>query len=100
MESKITRFGSRFAKKLKSKNYVEFPNAKREKTEIKSTINLFYDSKLKSDVIRRDIRRKTLILTQDSARNDPIDHRIKSFSFHNFEDDRRYSRRYFSIFSQ
>ena len=32
-ESKITLFGSRFAEKSKSKNYLEFLNVKREKTE-------------------------------------------------------------------
>ena len=45
--------------KSKSKNYVEFLDVKREKTEIKSKINLIYDSKIKSDVIGREIRRKT-----------------------------------------
>ena len=40
------------------------------------------------------------ILTQDSARIDPIDHQIKDFSFHEFEDDRRHSRIDFSLLSQ
>ena len=37
-------------------------------------------------------------LTPDSDRNDPIDRRIKSFSFFDFEDDPRYSRGGFSLF--
>ena len=39
--------------------------SKREEREnkIKSKINLIYDSKMKSDVIRRDITRKTQIIT-------------------------------------
>ena len=49
--------------KSKRKNYVEFLNANKEKTKIKSKIRLIYDSKLKSDVLVREIRRKTLILT-------------------------------------
>ena len=59
--------------KSRSENHVEFPNAKREKTKIKSKINLVYNSKMKSDVIRREIRRKTQILTRDSTHNDLID---------------------------
>ena len=70
---------------------VENLNTKREKTEIISKIRLIYNLKLKYDVIRRKIKRKTRFLTQDSARNDPIDFRIKGFSFHDFEDSRRHS---------
>ena len=62
-----------------NKNYVEFPNTKRDKTKIKSKINLIYDSKMKFDVIGREIRRKIQILTQDSAQNDPIDCQIRGF---------------------
>ena len=64
MESKITQFGSRFAEKLKSKNYVENPNVKREKTKIISKINLIYNSKSKDNDIRRKIRRKAQILPE------------------------------------
>ena len=42
---------------------------------------------------------KTQILTRDSARNDPIDRRIKGFLFRDFEDDCWHSRNNFSIFS-
>ena len=49
--------------KSRSENQVEFPNAKREKFVIKDKINLIYNSKMKSDVIGRKIRRKTQILT-------------------------------------
>ena len=38
-----------------SKIYVAFINAKREKNEIKSKIRLIYNSKLKYDVIGRDL---------------------------------------------
>ena len=65
-----------------------------KKTKIKNEINLNYN------VIGRDIRRKTLMLTQDSARIDPIARRIKGFSFSEFEDDCQHSRRDFSLFSQ
>ena len=75
-------------------------NVKREKTKIKSKIRLIYYLKLKSDIIGRKIRRKTKILIWDSAQIDPTDGWIKSFSFHEFEDDRRHSRRNFSLFSQ
>ena len=59
-KSKFTIFGSRFAEKSKSKNEVEFLNVKREKTKIKSKIDLIYNSKLKYDNIRREIRRKKM----------------------------------------
>ena len=68
--------------------------------EQKIEINLIYDSKLKSNVIGRQIMRKTQTLTQDSARIDPIAHRIKGFSFRKFEDDRQHSRSDFPLFSQ
>ena len=42
--------------------------------EIKFKINLIYDLKLKSDAIRRNIRRKTCNLSQSYARNDLISH--------------------------
>ena len=71
----------------------------REKTKIKYKIKLFYDSKLKYNVIERKARRKTRILTRDSARIDPIDCRIKGFSFREFKDDRRDRRIDFSLFS-
>ena len=56
-KSKITRFGSRFVEKSRSENHVEFLNTMREKTKIKSKVNLIYDSKLKSDVIGINIKR-------------------------------------------
>ena len=80
-DSKIAGFGSRFAEKSKRENKVEFFNAKREKTKIKSEIRLIYDYKLKYNIIGRDIRRKTRVLTQNSARNDPIDFAIWKSSF-------------------
>ena len=53
MESKITDFGSKFAEK--SSIEIEKENRSRFviKTEIKYKINLLYDSKLKSNSIRR-----------------------------------------------
>ena len=74
-------------------------NVKRQKSKIKYKINIIYDSKMKSDIIGRKIRRKTWILTRDRAWNDPIDHQIKGFSFRNFKDNRRNSRSNFSLFS-
>ena len=47
--------------------------AKREKIGKFHKIKLIYLSKLKSNVIRQDIRRKKYNLTQNHARNDPID---------------------------
>ena len=70
-----------------------------EKTKIKSKIRLIYDLKLKSNIIGRRIRTKTQIQTQDRARNDPIDHLIKGFSFCDFENDRRHSKNNFTLFS-
>ena len=67
------------------------------KIKIKSKLNLIYNSKLKSDFIGRDTSSKTRILTQDSTRNDPMDHRIKGFLFCNFEDDCWHSRNEFSL---
>ena len=84
--------------KSKNKYEIEFFNVKREKTKIKSKIWLIYDSKLKFDVIGRDIRRKTQILTWNSTRNDPINHMLKGSSFRNFEDEFRHSRSDFSLF--
>ena len=49
-------------------------------------------------ILRIKIRRKALILTQDSAQNDRIDHRIKGFSLSDFEDDRPHLRSNFSLF--
>ena len=72
---------------------------KREKTENKSKVRLIYNLKLKYDVIGRDIRRKTRILTLNSARNDPIDRQIKGSSFHDFEDEFWHSRTNSSLFS-
>ena len=60
---------------------------------------MIYDLKLKSDVIGREVRRKTQILNQDNTQNDPIDRRIIGFSFWNFEDNRQHSRSDFSLFS-
>ena len=74
-------------------------NATREKPKIISKINQIYDSKMKFDIIGREIRSKTRILTLDSTQNDPTYRRIKSFSFCDFKDDRRHSRIDFSLFS-
>ena len=52
---------------------------KREKSKIKSKINLIYNSKLKLNDTWQKIRRKTHNLTHDSTWNDPIDRRIKAF---------------------
>ena len=73
---------------------------KREKYKIKYKINLIYDSKLQSNDAGQNIRRKTHNLTQDSARNDPIDRQIKGFSICNFEDDCHHSRGELSLFFQ
>ena len=71
--------------------------AKREKSEIKSKINLIYESKLQSNDTGWKIRRKTHNLTQDSTWNDPIDREIKTFSFCDFEDDSWHSWGKFSL---
>ena len=84
--------------KSRSENHEEFLNLKREKSEIKSKINLIYDSKMKYNVIGRKIRMKTRILTWDSARNDPIDRQIKGFSFFDFKDKIWHSRGTFFLF--
>ena len=42
--------------------------------------------------------RKTYNLTKDNTQNDPIDLRIKGFSWCNFEDERWYWRGEFSLF--
>ena len=42
--------------------------------------------------------RKTRILTRDSTQNDPIDCRIKGFSFHDFKDNHHHLRNDFSLF--
>ena len=52
---------------------------------------------MKYDVIEREIRRKTQILTQYSTRNDPIDRWIKGSSFP--EDEFRQVRSDLSLFS-
>ena len=70
------------------------------KTKIKIKIHLIYELKLKSCVIGRDIRRKTQILTEDSAWIDPIACQIKWILFREYKDDRWHSRINFSLFSQ
>ena len=65
-----------------------FRTRRDQKAEIKIKINLIYYLKLKSNVVGRQIRRKTQILTRDSVRIDLIALRIKGFSFREFEDDR------------
>ena len=69
---------------------------KREKTKKLSKIRLIYDSKLKSNVIGGEIRGKTCNLTENHARNDRIDYRIKGFSFRNFKNELKNSRGDFS----
>ena len=64
-----------------------FQMQRERKTKIRIKINLIYDLKLKYNVIGREIRRKTQIVTRDSAQIDPIACHIKSFSFCEFEDD-------------
>ena len=73
---------------------------KERETKIKSKIWLIYNSKLKSNDIGREIKRKTRILTQDSAQIDLIVQRTKGYSFGDFEDNRRHLRSNFSLFSQ
>ena len=46
------------------------------------------------------IKKKKHNINRDSSRNDPIDCQIKGFSFCDFEDDCRHSRRKFSLFFQ
>ena len=58
-----------------------------------------YDSKLKSNLIGRETWRETHILTQNSAQNDLIDHRINGSSFRNFVDKFWHSRSDFSLLS-
>ena len=72
---------------------------RREKTKIKSKINLIHYLKLKFNVTRRKIRRKTHNLTQSYARNDSIDHRIKGFLFHDFKNKVQHLRVDFFLFS-
>ena len=55
--------------------------ANREKIQKLFKIQLIHDSKWKSNDTRQKIKRKTHNLTRNHARNNPIDHRIKSFSF-------------------
>ena len=67
-------------------------------TKIKSKIKLTYNSKLKSNVIGRDNRRKTHNLTQSLTQNDPINHQIQGFSVHDFENKVQHSRDDFFLF--
>ena len=60
---------------MKRENYI----AKREKMTKIHKINLIYASKLKYNVTRQKIRKKTYYLTQNCTRNDPLYHRIKAF---------------------
>ena len=90
-------FGSIFAKKSSEiEEAILF--IKRENIKL-STIRLIYYSKLKSNTIRRKIKKKTRNLTQSCARNDPIDCRIKGFLFCDFENKVRHSRSNFFQFS-
>ena len=58
-----------------------------------------YDSQLKSDVIRREIRKKSRILTRNSTGNDSIVCQVKGSSCCDFEDEFHHSRSDFSLFS-
>ena len=58
MESKIMKFGSRFAEKSSSEWDRNFNNWKSWQTKIEIEIDSNYDSKLKSKDIRRKIRMK------------------------------------------
>ena len=73
-----------------------FQTRRDRKTKIKIKINLIYYSKLTSNVVGREIRKKTQILIRDNVRIDPIALRIKGFSKSNF----RHSSSDFSPFSQ
>ena len=53
--------------------------AKREKITKIHKIKIIYASKLKSNVTRQKITKKTNNLTQNDAWNDPINHQIKDF---------------------
>ena len=53
--------------------------------KIEIEIDLIYDSKLKFNIIKRKIRTRTKIQTQDNSRIDPIPCRIKGFSFTNLK---------------
>ena len=70
--------------------------AKREKFKIKSKIILIYDSNYNLMIHEERLAIKHN-LTQANDLNDPIDRRIKGFSFHNFKDDRQHSRGEFSL---
>ena len=55
---------------------------------------------MKSNVIGENIRIKTLFLTQDSTRIDPISIWIKGYSYREFEENCWHLRIGFSLFSQ
>ena len=70
------------------------------KTAIKTKIIKICASKCKSNDKGRWIEMKTLNLTRSRARNDPINHRIQSFSFRDFKNKVQHSRCDFFQFSQ
>ena len=57
----------------------KFVHEEREMTKIHK-IKLIYASKLKSNIIGQKIKKKTCNLTQNHARNDPINSRTMAFS--------------------
>ena len=58
----------------------------RHEIDLKLKLNFIYASKLKSNAKYRNIKMKTRNLTQSSPQNDPINHQMHGFSFHDFED--------------
>ena len=66
---------------IKERSGMKFPKIERSKTEIENKIKLNDEPKLQIDDTSQKIRGKTRFLTQDSDRNDPINHRIEAFHF-------------------
>ena len=57
------------------------------KTEIKTKLNLIYDSKYQINTKWWKIKMKTRNLTQSTPWNDPINYRMHGYSFHDLEDE-------------
>ena len=98
MGSKIKRFGLEFAEKSKFEIEIEFDRENDWKTEIKTKLNLIYDSKYKSNAKWWKIRMKIHNLTQSRTQNDPINPRIHGFAFHDSKSENWHWRCDFSRF--
>ena len=82
---------------IRIRGVIEVRKWDRNSIEIKTKLNLIYDSKYKINNKWRKIKMKTRNLTQSSPRNDPINLRIHNFSFCDFEDEHWHSRCDFSF---